>query len=103
MPSLSSEDESRLRGEIERRIEAYASRGLKTERMRDILKRRGPVVLLEEYATADPDQVSGWKVLVQDEPELTLEWLVINDPTGSRETSGAAHEAASWKLNRPSS
>jgi hypothetical protein len=98
---LSDEEESRLRTEIERRIKPYASRDLKTERMRDILQSRGPVGVLEEYATADPDQVSGWKRLVRDEPELTLEWLVLNDPAAYRETSDAAHEAASWKLDRP--
>lgn len=99
---LSGEEEAHLREEIDRRIKAYAARGLNTKRIRDVLHARGVVAVLEEYATSEPDRVTGWKALVKDEPELTLEWLVLNDPAARRETSEAAHEAASWKLSKPS-
>ncbi len=99
--ALSGQEEERLRSEISRRIERYAEMGLKTENMREILERDGPLRLLEHYSTSDPDHVQGWKALVQDEPEMALEWLLLNDAAARREASPAAREAATWKLSKP--
>jgi hypothetical protein len=72
-----SELEKYLRREILRRLDDFKKWGLKTEGIRNMLDKEGPLAVLEHYSM---ENTSGWWPVIVDHhaPERSLEWLAAN-------------------------